>query len=39
MHDKSNCNAGKENPGGALDNLSKANVVICSTMFSFECLT
>lgn len=37
MHDKSNCSAGKENPGGAFDNLSKAKVVICSTIFSFEC--
>lgn len=39
MHDKSNCNAGKENPGGAFDNLSKANAVTCSTIFSFECFT
>lgn len=37
MHDKSNCNAGNENPGGAFDNLSKANAVICSMIFSFEC--
>lgn len=39
MHDKSNCNADKENPGGAFDNLSKASAVICSTIFSFECFT
>jgi hypothetical protein len=39
MHDKSNCKAGKENPGGALDNLSIAKAVICSTIFSFEYFT